>query len=377
MPLPTILINAYARPTSLQRLLDSLGRAHIPGGVRLHISIDGGGDPEVARIAKEFAWTHGEKHVHIHDKNLGLVEHFLRCGGLTRSLGDIVYLEDDLVVSRQFYAYARQAFAVYGDDRTIAGISLNRLPINGYTRHPFTPIPGRGDAFFAQVYWYQGQVYSARMWSDFERWWREEKRPISPSDGLHPVFLPHARWENDFFPAAMLYLHQTGRLFAFPYESHTTQFGDPGTHFNQRTDLYQVPLQHEREHFNFTAPDDTRAVYDSFQEIRPEMLAKALPEADFDVDLNGTKPLAALKKDHVLTIRPVRKALHSFGLQMRPAELNVQEHVPGIDISLALRADLRMDSFSELKTAAKLHRYHHPGRSAWMRELAFRLIERH
>ncbi|HUF39255.1 MAG TPA: hypothetical protein VMN57_12090 [Anaerolineales bacterium] len=374
MPLPSIVVNAFNRPASLNRLLESLRRADLPDGAGLLISIDGGGDPQVRQIATGFEWPFGDKTVRTHDRNLGLVEHFLRCGALTRELGDLIYLEDDLTVSRQFYHYSRQALEAFRTDDRIAGISLNRLAINGYTHHRFEPLPDRSDAFFAQVYWYQGQAYTPEMWDRFESGYLRDRRPIVPEDGLHPLFLPHPRWKNDFFPDAMRYLHATGRFFAFPRESHTTQFGDPGTHFDHSTDVYQVPLQHHRSDFRFAAPDEAQAVYDTFLEILPDRLAGALPGYTFDVDLNGTKPPAALRAPYTLTIRPVRSAIASFGLKMRPAEQNVIDTVPGGTIRLSAVEDVRFGPFSDLAVAAALDRYHHPNRTGVTRGLLYRVF---
>lgn len=370
----TIVVNAYNRPASLQRLLGSLLRADLPDGTDLLIDIDGGGDPAVRRLAEALDWPGGEKIIRAHDKNLGLVEHFLHCGGLTRDLGDIVYLEDDLAVSRQFVHFSLQALAAYRDDDRIAGISLNRLAINGYTQHRYVPLPDEGDVFFAQIFWYQGQAFNPAMWERFEMWWENDRRPITPQDGLHPLFLPHPRWENDFFPETMLYLQYTGRFFAFPRESHTTQFGDPGTHFHRRTGVYQVPLQHLRDRFRFKGLDASRAVYDSFLEILPDRLAGSLPGYSFDVDLNGTRPRGAFRAPLALTTRPVRRAEMGFGLQMRPPELNVIDQTPGAAIRLARVEDVRFDRLAELATAARLDRYHNPNRIGLRRALLYRIL---
>lgn len=355
-----IVINAFNRPLSLARLLEGLAQAEVPEGVPLLISIDGGGDPEVAELARAFAWPHGSKIVRPQPANLGLVGHFLFCGGLTRELGDIVYLEDDLVVSRQFYRYAIPALEAFRADRRIAGISLNRLANNGYTKLPFQPVLDSGDAFFAQVYWYQGQAYTPRMWADFEDWWRGARRSVETADGLHPLFLPHPRWQNDFFPEAMKYLHTTGRFFAFPRESHTTNYGDPGVHFSGSTGFFQVPLQQHPRSYSFQSIEEATAVYDTFFEILPEKLAAALPGADFDVDLNGTKPPEALRRTRVLTGRPVHRPEATFGLVERPAEMNVLDAVPGHGISLAWPEQVRRSALANLQTEARLQRLYQP-----------------
>lgn len=373
MSQPAILVNAFNRPHSLRRLLESLVRASIPVDTQLVISIDGGGDPAVRQFAEDFLWPFGEKLVSAHRENLGLVAHFLYCGGLTRSHGDIIYLEDDLVVSRRFYAYARSALETYRSDVRVAGISLNRLRLNGYTQLPFEPVLDDSDVFFAQVYWYQGQVYTPRMWTQFETWWQNERRPITLTDGLHPLFLPHKRWQDDFFPDAMHYLNATGRFFVFPRESHTTLFGDPGTHFTHATDVFQVPLQNIRADFRLPPLSDALAVYDSFFELLPDKFTGSLPLSAFDVDLNGTKPPEALRRPYTLTTRPVHAAKQTFALRMHPPEMNVLEAVPGTGISLAKADQVRRSRISDWITAHRLRRFHARGQFSLRQAIADRV----
>ena len=93
----------------MKRLLNSLVRAEYKDAVKLIISIDGNGTPEVCKYAEQFDWPHGEKDVICHKKNMGLRLHILFCGGLTKQYDGIILLEDDLYVSAWFYQYATEA----------------------------------------------------------------------------------------------------------------------------------------------------------------------------------------------------------------------------------------------------------------------------
>jgi hypothetical protein len=228
--------------------------------------------------------------------------------------------------------------------------------------------------FFARIFWYQGQVFTTGMWERFETWWLHRRRPITPADGLHPLFLPHPRWRNDFFPDAMLYLQESGRFFVFPRTSHSTQFGDPGTHFTKRTEVYQVPLGHHTAAVRCIPLAEAQAVYDSYLEILPDRLTGALTGYAFDVDLNGTKPRGALREPFTLTIRPVEAAERTFGLRMKPPELNVIDAVPGSGIRLAAAGDVRFGRMADLATAAALDRYTHPNRPGLFRTILYRLL---
>ena len=60
---PAIIVVAYNRPSSLQRLLNSLTRADysVYDSINLIISIDYSNSAEVISIAKNFSWQFGQK----------------------------------------------------------------------------------------------------------------------------------------------------------------------------------------------------------------------------------------------------------------------------------------------------------------------------
>ncbi len=342
---PTLVVMAHDRPRSLARLLDSLAAAEIPPGVALVISLDPGGRQEraVRELAQGFAWPRGEKQLRVQEQRLGLVAHFFRCGELARERGAIVLLEDDLVVSPMFYHFAVQALEAYGEDSQVAGISLNALAFNGYTRQPFLPYPDDGDVFFLQVAWYQGQVYTRRQWAAFSDWRQRASSTVPEAGmaGLHPMFagFPPDEW----FPLKMQYLVQQGKFYVFPRESLSTNFGEPGVHFARGTNFFQVPLQSRRRRFRLLPLASAVAVYDAFQEMLPERLNRLtdrLSGYEYTVDLYGQKALTRQPAPLLLTSWPTRRPLLSFGQAMRPHEANVVLGVPGSRLALTRREDL-------------------------------------
>src|ERR1041384_3012577 len=158
---PTIVISAYNRPTALKRLLSSLAKAVFPkkNQTCLIISIDRGEDDayqQVVEIARAFEWAFGPKKVIEQQEHLGLVKHVFFCCGLTQKYDEVIYLEDDLIVSPAFYTYCTQAFNFYQADARIAAISLYSLWFNGYTQQPFMPLEDGTDVFFLQMPYTQG-----------------------------------------------------------------------------------------------------------------------------------------------------------------------------------------------------------------------------
>jgi len=375
---PTIVIPAYNRPASLDRLLASAANAVYPAGVPLVISIDWGGDrmEEVRRVATDYHWPHGEKRIINHQRHLGLTGNVFFCGDLSQQLGDIILLEDDLYVSPSYYAYARQALDYYREDDRISGISLNALWFNGYTHQPFIPYLDDADVYFLQVPWYQGQAYTKEKWSAFARWRMRPDSANSYQQPLHEMFASFPA--TDWFPLKTRYLSDTGRYYVMPRQSLTTNFGERGTHFSRETRFFQVPLQTLRHSFRLHGLDDAVAVYDSFQEILPDRLNRltvALAGYEFDIDLNATKSPKNLKHEYVLTTRRCSSPRATFAKVMRPMEANVIEAVTGKGINFCRKSDIDFGWLATQATARSNQQYFNRQRSVpRRRRLLFGLL---
>jgi hypothetical protein len=362
---PAVVVVAYNRTEALRRLLDSLLRAEYPtsNDVSLVISIDRGEDArstEVAALADAVVWPFGTKEVVRHERHLGLVEHFLACGRLTQRFGGTVILEDDLVVAPAYYAFASQALSRYADAARAGGVCLYGLWFNGFTHDPFVPIDDGSDVFFMKLPYTQGLAFTAAQWQAFESWRRTGRVERHPD--LPGAFLRFGR--EEWFPSLAAYLATEGRFFCFPRVSLTAGWGDSGTHFGSGTSWFQTPLALRPREYALPALDDALAVYDSFYELLPDRLRRltpSLPEVDFDVDLNAAKRRQNLHHELVLTTRPVRRAMASFGLEMQPLELNLVYGVPGEAISLSRRGDVYWDAIAGTEARRRLHAF------AWSR----------
>jgi hypothetical protein len=342
---PTIVVSAYNRPHALRRLLNALQEAHYPGDqVSLHISVDGGegqAAQAVRQLGREFSWSHGPKQVVCHPKNLGLLQHFFLCGDLAIHYGSIILLEDDLLVSPQFYKYATQALDYFNHDERIAGISLYSLWFNGYTHFPFVPMPDASDIFFLQIPYTQGQAFTREQWQRFKDWRRDAGNGAVSAPGLHEMFTRFD--EQDWFPLRTRYLVDTNRYYVFPHISLATGFGDAGTHFSSPSLFFQVPLQDFQSRFRLQPFDQAPAVYDSFFEILPERLNRLTNRFqgyDYCVDLNATKSRQDMQAEFALTVRPALQSVMEFGRVMWPPEANLISGVPGEGIRLSRLQDL-------------------------------------
>jgi len=357
-----IVVLGYNRPDALTRLLASLDRAYYPPqtSVPLVISLDQGAGPgtqATADVAHSFEWRFGSKLVTERPDHLGVAGHFRAAGDLSRDYGSVIILEDDLTVAPPFFQYATQVLDAYDGDPRIAGACLYGLGFNGFTHQPFLPIDDGAGVTFLGVPYTQGLCFSVRQWDAFADWNALEQVEACPD--LHPAFLRFG--PDEWFPDFAAYMAETCRFFSFPRVSLTVGWGDAGAHFADRTSWFQAPIQLAQRELQLPALDDSKAIYDGFFELLPDRLstmAPALRGLDFDVDLNATKQATHLRTDHVLTTRPVRKAMMTFGLTMYPPEINVLMQVPGTEISLAHRDDVRWGAWAETEARRRLNTYH-------------------
>ena len=379
---PAIAVPAFNRPASLARLLGALAAADVPAGTPLLISVDRAGAERHAAAnaatlatARAFHWPHGPLEIVAQPAPLGLVGNVFFCGAAAESFGAVVLLEDDLVVSPRFHAFARQALAVYGDDARLAGIALNSPWFNGFTHQPFVPLPDDGDVYFLQLSTPHGQVYTAAQWAAF-RAWRAAAAPDAGAAGVHDLFAAFPA--DDWLGLKARYLVDTGRYYVYPRESLTTNYGEPGTHFAGATAFFQVPLQARRRDFRFLPFDEAVAVYDGFYELLParlDRLTDRLHGREYAVDLYASKPERLWNAAYVLTTRPCRAVALTFGRALWPPEANVIAGTPGGGIALARREDVVTGAAAALAAQsandAYFARYRRPGRwRRWQATLA-------
>ena len=347
---PAIVVAAHRRPAALARLLDSIALAAYPPAVEvpLVISIDPlrPGNPatpagaEVAELARAFAWRHGPKTVLVHPQPLGLVRHFIACGALSARFGSIVFLEDDLAVSRGFYRSAAGMLEAYGGDARVALACLYGLWFDGYDLEPFEPIDDGSDGFFLGVPYTQGLAFTDEQWARLAPA-LDPSTPLVADPRLHPAF--RVLGADEWFPRLTNACVAADRKVAYPRRSLVTSWGDAGAHFVRATRGLQAALQRGPALERWLPLDDADAVYDAFFELDPGVLARLAPRfagLDVELDLRATKPRAAIRARHVLTTRRSPRAIERFGLAARPIEANVIDGVPGDGISLARVEDV-------------------------------------
>lgn len=334
-----IVIPAYNRPGSLKRLLNSINNIKIDyQDISLIFSIDGGGGPEIVKIAKDFNWEYGEKKVIEHQENIGLKKNIFFCGDLTEEYENVAVIEDDLFVSPYLFDYISASLKYYSDHPKIAGISLYSHQYNETAQKPFQALHDGFDNFFMQLASSWGQVWTKQQWQKFRQWLADNKDinydhlPI-PYDVL---LWPETSWKKHF----NAYMIDNGLYFVYPRISLTTNFGDEGTH-HKGGQRFQVPLQWGSAKYTFSQLDNSKSIYDAFCEYQfPDsfFLEFDISSQDLCVDLYGIKDLYKNDKKFMLSTQQTnQEKIASFGLELKPPEMNVIAHSSGDMIHLYKR----------------------------------------
>jgi len=346
---PAIVVVAYNRPDSLQRLLASLSKADYSSNreIALIISIDKSDSDAVAKMAKKYVWNFGEKILFIRQQRLGLKKHILLCGDLTEQYDSIIMLEDDLCVSPYFYHYADKALIYYKNDNKIAGISLYNYRINETAQRPFEPVHDGTDVYFLQLPSSWGQAWDRAQWEEFRAWYDHRDFHIEASNSLpaNVMFWPKTSWKKDF----VKYMAAKNKYFVYPRISLTTNFGDIGTHGRQKNNNVQVPLLSRKMYYRFCRIHKSLAIYDAHMEILPDVLSrlnKKLASFDYETDLYGTKKIEKISKEYVLTSKNCAKYLLSFSGDMRPHETCIIYDMPGDQFKLCRVSSLSAKKIS-------------------------------
>jgi hypothetical protein len=338
---PTIVVVAYNRPKSLKRILKSLANAYYKSNeIRLIISIDHGNNQEVLIAAEDFCWDYGEKIIIYQSKNLGLRNHILKCGDLTKVYGNIVLLEDDLYASKNFYEFSKEAIKFYINNEKIAGISLYSHQFNETAKLPFMPIQNEYDVYFMQLPSSWGQIWTENQWGRFRNWYNNKiEKSITNIKKIqlpnNIIGWPETSWKKYYSE----YMIENDLFFVYPYLSLTTNFGDIGQHFWTRNTSFQTVLcNYKKNNYLFCEVEKTIAKYDAFCENLNlfkyiQIVNYKITRSNTTIDLYGLKN--DLRKRYLLTSKLYNyKVIKKFDLGLKPIEENIINNIEGENIFL-------------------------------------------
>ena len=341
---PAIVVAAFNRRNSLERLLISLNNAQYDvNDIMLVISIDFSDQKDAYLIAKSFSWNYGEKKIIKHDVHLGLKKHLLQCGDLAIKYNSIILLEDDLIVSKYFYSYAYKTCNKFDDLQELAGISLYSYKVtealceNGH--YPFIPIEDGNNVYLMKVPSSWGIILSGKQWNRFRKWYSKNRDELV-SLPKYVKDWPTTSWKKHYFS----YMISEQQYFLYPKISYSTNFGQSGTS-NRQEKIFQVPLS---EMADLQILSSTFLRYNEYFEIEAQSLNKYVDEFkqyDYQVDLYACTDIKNIKKDYILTTRESANKIFSFGLDMVPLEMNVIYNNKGSGISFTRTKDTKKTHF--------------------------------
>ena len=331
-----IIVIGYNRLNTIKRLLENLKRVeYYNDQFMLIISIDYSGEDLVKEFSDSFEWPYGEKKVITYKKNLGLRNHILKCGDYLESfnLDAVAVFEDDVLPGFGFYNFMRQTVEYYFDDEKVAGISLYSHKWNVNVNRSFTPLNNGSDVYYFQFAQSWGQVWIKNKWKDFKKWYNDN---IEIDFSILPIPEFVKKWPaSSWLKYHIAYCVVNEKYFIYPYLSKTTCFSEVGVHAKEQSSLYQVTLDMSINKQYSLCKFQDAMVYDSHFNINNDFLAKEISvlPSELTVDLYGTKN--KIKTKYLITskIMPF-KVISSYGLLMRPMELNIIYHNLGSDIFL-------------------------------------------
>lgn len=327
-----IVVVAFNRERSLARLLKSLEKADYPNNsIELLISIDfSKNNDHIVEMANEFSWQYGKKTVVCHEQNLGLRKHILKCGNLSQKYGSVIVLEDDLLVSPNFYNYTVEALEFCDLKDEIGGISLYNHQLNVHNRQNFSALEDGHDNWYFQFASSWGQAWSSDQWKGFMNWYEQEHN--IDGDSSVPIYV--RRWsEKSWLKYYIAYLVSNNKFFFYPRVSLSTNFSDVGTHVGNDSTRYQVPiLSSVKKDYRFSKLDESNSVYDAFYEsiFLPQLLG--LTNEDTTIDLYGYKTNHSrfLLTQKILDY----KIIKAYAKSLKPADANILHEIPGNELFL-------------------------------------------
>lgn len=170
----TVVVLAMNRTNVLSDLLSSLDRTDFVGDlVRLCIHFDKGeNQAETVKLAKQFRFRHGKKHVVVSNTSGGLAASWYDAWYPTNDHQRAIILEDDILLSTEWYKWLKESWKLYGHVEGLAGISLQRQTLVPYPTFTQREIVNAHDPFLYPLVGSIGFSPQPQIWRSFVTWIR-------------------------------------------------------------------------------------------------------------------------------------------------------------------------------------------------------------
>ena len=168
----TIVVLSMNRTTVLSDLLASLDRTDFVGDlVRLCIHFDRGeNQDETVELAEHFKFRHGEKHVVVSNVSLGLADSWYHAWYPMNDHQRAIILEDDILLSAEWYKWLKESWDTYSHVDGLAGISLQRQTLVPYPTFTQSEIVNAHAPFLYPLVGSIGFSPKPQIWRSFITW---------------------------------------------------------------------------------------------------------------------------------------------------------------------------------------------------------------
>ena len=143
-------------------------------------------DKETIDVCQHFVWPHGPFRIHIQDSHVGIQRQWIYTYRPWENSTEIVlFLEDDVDVSKYSYTWLKRAFAKYGNYGDVMGFSLiPNIVMSGSLA--LQPLDAATDKFATIVMYKHPGTWGLspvpKVWRDFQEWFLK--------CGKDPLFRP-------------------------------------------------------------------------------------------------------------------------------------------------------------------------------------------
>ena len=167
-----IIVLTMNRADTLGQLLRSLERSKFGGDrIKLTIRFDFHADQvEALKVAEKFHFPHGHKVVYRSEQSLGLARAWFTAWHPESLRERAIILEDDIVMSPDWYLWLKEAWDRYGSTEGIAGVSLQRQVLVPKQPHEQREIVNSHQPFLFSLLGSIAFSPSAKVWLEFRVW---------------------------------------------------------------------------------------------------------------------------------------------------------------------------------------------------------------
>lgn len=258
-----IIVFAWNRKDSLDRLMKSLLRADYQGNnsIELRINLDNNPSEDVQEYVESFDWPHGPKTVIIRDSHYGLERMVVESWDPKSSDEYAFFFEDDIEVQKDYFKFASAALKRLNSlqDPNVIGVALNTPRYDEVNLDHSIWIPAEEIGSEAKLFWFQqpcswGALYFPEKWRQFLVYYQNRKGSVG-------TVIPNtyvSNWKHSWKKYFMEMMVLEGLVMLYPslpkqrslsihHREQGVHTGFIGKRLNKVVDYFVVPFAGAKE----------------------------------------------------------------------------------------------------------------------------------